>query len=72
MLLGFSISLVFFNHALIGLSVPLVYPVLLYLLVRMLLLGFRQGRPREPLRPLVPEPLAGGRRSSSWSRSGSD
>ena len=31
----FSVSLAFFNHAEIGLSVPLAYPCLLYLLVRM-------------------------------------
>jgi hypothetical protein len=54
MLLGFSISLAFFNHGEIGLSVPLAYPFLLYLLVRMLLLAFGRGRPREPLRLLVP------------------
>ena len=36
-LLGFSVSLAFFNHARIDLSVPLVYPLLVYLLVRMLL-----------------------------------
>jgi len=54
MLLGFSISLAFFNHALIGLSVPLAYPFLLYLLVRMLLVAFGKGRPRQPLRLLVP------------------
>jgi hypothetical protein len=54
MLLGFSVSLALFNHARIGLSVPLVYPFLLYLLVRMLLLAFGRGRPREPLRALVP------------------
>jgi hypothetical protein len=53
-LVGFSISLAFFNHAEIGLSVPLAYPFLLYLLVRMLLLGFGRGIPRAPLRPLVP------------------
>ncbi|HEX5193662.1 MAG TPA: hypothetical protein VFW09_12735 [Solirubrobacteraceae bacterium] len=53
MLLGFSISLAFFNHAKIGLSVPLVYPFLLYLLVRMLALGFGKGIPREPLRTNV-------------------
>jgi hypothetical protein len=52
-LLGFSISLAFFNHAEIGLSVPLVYPCLLYLLIRMLLLAFGRGRPRAPLRPIV-------------------
>jgi hypothetical protein len=53
MLLGFSISLAFFNHAKIGLSVPLVYPFLIYLLVRMLALAFGRGIPREPLRLLV-------------------
>jgi hypothetical protein len=53
-LLAFSISLAFFNHALIGISVPLAYPFLLYLLVRMLLLAFGRGRPREPLRLIVP------------------
>ena len=54
MLLGFSISLAFFNHARIGLSVPLAYPFLLYLLVRVLLLAFGRGRPRAPLPLLVP------------------
>jgi hypothetical protein len=53
-LLSFSVSLAFFNHALIGLSVPLTYPPLLYLLVRMLLLAFGKGVPRSPLRLLVP------------------
>jgi hypothetical protein len=53
-LLAFSISLAFFDHAEIGLSVPLVYPLLLYLLARMLLLAFGRGRAREPLRLLVP------------------
>jgi hypothetical protein len=53
MLLGFSISLAFFNHAEIGLSVPLVYPFLLYLLARMLALGLGKGIPREPLRTNV-------------------
>ncbi len=53
-LLAFSISLAFFNHALIGISVPLVYPFLLYLLVRMLLLAFGRGRPRTPLRLGIP------------------
>jgi hypothetical protein len=56
-LLGFSISLALFNHALIGLSVPLVYPFLIYLLARMLLLAFGRGRPRAPLRLTVPVPL---------------
>jgi hypothetical protein len=53
-LLGFSISLAFFNHAQIGLSVPLNYPFLLYLLARTLLLAFGRGRPRAPLRLVVP------------------
>ncbi|MBV9797083.1 MAG: hypothetical protein JO039_03470 [Solirubrobacterales bacterium] len=53
-LLGFSISLAFFNHAKIGLSVPLAYPFLLYLLARMLLLAFGRGRPRAPLHLVVP------------------
>jgi len=53
-LLAFSISLAFFNQAEIGISVPLVPPLLLYLLVRMLLLGLGRGRAREPLRLIVP------------------
>jgi hypothetical protein len=52
-LLGFSVSLAFFNAARIGLSTPLIYPLLAYLLVRMLLVARRGGRP-EPLRLLVP------------------
>ncbi len=58
-LLSFSVSLAYFNHGRIGLSVPLVYPPLLYLLARMLAL---MRRPREgarapgPLRLLVPAP----------------
>ena len=53
-LLGFSISLALFDHAQIGLSVPLVYPFLIYLMVRMLLLAFGRGRPRRPLPLRVP------------------
>ena len=53
-LLGLSVSLAFFNHATIGISTPIIYPFMLYLLVRMLLLGFGRGRPREPLRLFVP------------------
>jgi hypothetical protein len=44
-LLAFGVSHVFFNRGDIGVSVPLVYPVLVYLLVRTLLAGFRP-RPR--------------------------
>ncbi|MFL5831198.1 MAG: hypothetical protein ACJ76X_14890 [Solirubrobacteraceae bacterium] len=53
-LLSFSVSLAFFDHARIGLSVPLAYPPLLYLLARMLLLAFGRGRPRGPLPLIVP------------------
>ena len=58
-LLSFSVSLAFFNHAHIYASVPLVYPPLLYLLARMLaLLRSRpHGPPHRPtLRLLVPAP----------------
>jgi hypothetical protein len=51
-LLSFGISHVFFNRGEIGLSVPLAYPPLLYLLARMLWIGCR-GR-WEGLRPTVP------------------
>jgi hypothetical protein len=54
MFLFFSVSLAFFNHANLGLSVPLTYPPLLWFLVRMLMLAFGKGRPREPLRIIVP------------------
>jgi Glycosyltransferase family 87 len=55
-LLGFGVSHFFFNRGEIGLSVPLVYPVLLYLLVRTLLAG---ARPRPRAGRLVPHvPLA--------------
>ncbi len=53
-LVAFSVSLAFFNHADLGLSVPLAYPFLLYVLGRLLALGFGRGRPRRPLRLLVP------------------
>lgn len=50
----FSVSLAFFNDAQIGTSVPLVYPPLVYLLLRMLLIGVRKARPPDPLKLLVP------------------
>ncbi|MBV9605478.1 MAG: hypothetical protein JO027_10235, partial [Solirubrobacterales bacterium] len=53
-LVGLSASLALFNHGTIGLSTPLIYPSMLYLMVRMLALGFGRGRPREPLRLFVP------------------
>jgi len=52
MLLAFGVSHYFFNRADIGVSVPLVYPVLVYLLARMAWIGFR-GR-GEGLRPSLP------------------
>jgi hypothetical protein len=65
-LLFFSVSLAFFNHGEIYQSVPLSYPPLLYLLVRMLALSRRRRRrgadgqhaPKQPgpLRLLVPAP----------------
>lgn len=50
-LLGFSVSHFFLNKGQIDASVPLVYPALAYLFVRMLLAGFR---PREQSGPLIP------------------
>lgn len=49
-LLGFGVSHYFFNRANIGLSVPMAYPVLLYLFGRCLWIGLR-GR-GEGLRPV--------------------
>ncbi len=59
-LLSFSVSLAFFNHANIYASVPLTYPPLIYLLGRMLWL-LRRGRAgsqssQRPLRLLIPAP----------------
>jgi hypothetical protein len=53
-LLAFGVSHVFFNRGEIGLSVPLVYPVLLYLLARLLLAGFRPRARAGALVPHVP------------------
>jgi hypothetical protein len=50
-LLAFGASHIFFNRGEIGVSVPLAYPPMLYLLGRMLWLGFRGGA---GLRPTVP------------------
>jgi len=57
-LLSFSVSLAFFNHAHIYASVPLAYPPLLYLLARMLALTRRRRRRPDPgsLRLLLPAP----------------
>jgi hypothetical protein len=54
-LLLFSVSLAFFNHAHIYASVPLAYPPLLYLLARMLAMLRRGGRgDEEPAHPATP------------------
>ena len=53
-LVGFSASHVFFNRGEIGLSVPLAYPVLLYLFVRTLWAGFRPLERPGRLVPHVP------------------
>lgn len=53
---GLSVSWAFFAAGNIGVSVPLVYPVLLYLLVRMAMLARRREERKDPgpLRLLVP------------------
>src|SRR5262249_8506544 len=54
-LVGFSVSLAFFNDARLDLSVPLSYPLLAYLLVRLLWIGLRRmPSPAAPLRLNVP------------------
>ena len=53
-LLAFGASHFFFNRGDISTSVPLVYPVLAYLLVRMLVVGFRRREARGRLLPIVP------------------
>lgn len=53
-LLSFGISQIFFNDAEIGISVPLYYPPLIYLLGRMLWIGFRGGGRRSGLSPSAP------------------
>jgi hypothetical protein len=53
-LLAFGASHVFFNRGEIDVSVPLVYPVLVYLLARMLWVGFRRRESRGRVLPVVP------------------
>ncbi len=52
-LLGFGVSHFFFNRGEIGVSVPLQYPVLIYLLARALWIGFRGGGGLRPSWPAV-------------------
>jgi len=56
-LLSFGLSHYFFNRGEIGVSVPLVYPPLAYLLVRMLWIAFCGLGKRDGLRPSAPVPL---------------
>jgi Glycosyltransferase family 87 len=56
-LLGFSVSLAFFNHAKVEASVALIYPVLAYVFLRMLLAGFRPIERRDKLLPIAPPRL---------------
>jgi len=53
-LLGFGLSHIYFNRGEIGVSVPLVYPVLLYLLGRLLWSGLRGRQRPQRLVPLLP------------------
>ena len=47
-LLGFSVSLWYFNHGNIFTSVPIVYPLFLYLIGRLLWIALRRGRSHSP------------------------
>jgi hypothetical protein len=53
-LLGFGLSHYYFNRANISASTPLAYPVMAYLLVRALMIGFRPRKRPGPLVPVVP------------------
>jgi glycosyl transferase family 87 len=53
-LLAFGASHYFFNRGEIGMSAPLAYPVLLYLLARVLFAAFRPRRPAGALIPHAP------------------
>jgi hypothetical protein len=53
-LAAFGVSVAFFNDAQIGISVPIVYPLLAYLLGRALWIGLSRDRPRPALRLNVP------------------
>lgn len=53
-LVGFGLSHIYFNRGEIGVSVPLYYPVLVYLLARALWIGFRGwGQGLRPVWPTV-------------------
>ena len=60
-LCAFSVSLAFFNDGAIDVSVPLVYPLLAYLLARMLWIGLRRKTTRGPGSPAASHGEAVGR-----------
>ena len=73
-LTGFSVALAFFNAAKVGISTPLVVPLLVYLLARMLHIGLSRAGSRERARRPLPCscPCPGSRsRPCSCSASGS-
>jgi hypothetical protein len=53
-LLGFGVSHFYFNRGDISVSTPAAYPVMVYLLVRALMIGFRPRKRAGPLIPVVP------------------
>src|SRR3954463_9791149 len=53
-LAAFGVSVAFFNDAQVGISVPIAYPLLVYLLGRALWIGLRRDRPQPALRLNVP------------------
>ena len=55
MIAALSVSFAFFNHARLGASIPLAYPPLVYLLVRMVLIARARARGRgdPPVRLLL-------------------
>jgi hypothetical protein len=53
-LLGFGVSNYYFNRANISASTPLAYPVMAYLLVRALMIGFHPRKRSGPMVPVVP------------------
>ena len=53
-LLGFSVSLAFFNDANLGISVPISSALLAWLVIRLLVIGLRPESRPPPLRLLVP------------------
>jgi Glycosyltransferase family 87 len=59
MMLGFGLSQIFLNKGDLDLSVPLVYPFLVYLLVRLLYAGLRPGKAQGPLVPVMPLRILG-------------